>query len=292
MLPEFAQDPAGPTAYHYSSKVGERRRRLTARKSIAKGTRMICEPPLLVLPLHNKDRDVMAAYDKLNSTQKSILVKTEWRSCGNRERVVGGGGGQLQPEKLHGTQLIDLVRSNVVPIQIVPKVLSKPQAIPFLALFPVSATLQHSCVPNVYCSWNPILECFTGHVVRDILEGAPLTADWIKSALMTNKDRVEKLGAMGVTCKCVACGNSVDRELSDERRTNIKRLYGKLRNESLKMNPVFGTRLVKVMEQLLIEEKLALTYPLSPYFQASHFSIQLHDYEGALQWAQKQADND
>jgi len=203
----------------------------------------------------------MAAYDNLCGHQKSILAKTDWRSCGNRR---GSGGAQLQPEQMYGTQLIDLVRSNLVPIQIVPKVLSEPQALPCQALFPVTATLELSCVPNVHSAWNPVLGCFTGRATRDIKEGATLTVDTIEGALLLNEERTEKLAAMGITCRCYACGKGVERERSDERRTDMKRISEKLRNESPTMNPVFGMRLVKVMKQALLEEQLAFTYPLSP----------------------------
>lgn len=52
-------------------------------------------------------------------------------------------------------------------------------------LFPISARLQHSCVPYVKWAYNPVLNKLTVQAVRDIQAGEAITVAFIETSEST-----------------------------------------------------------------------------------------------------------
>lgn len=66
--------------------------------------------------------------------------------------------------------------------------------------------MNHSCVPNVYHTWNENLGRLTVHALRDIKAGEEILTTYI-SALLTREMRADEdhLGNYGFVCACPAC---------------------------------------------------------------------------------------
>ena len=50
-------------------------------------------------------------------------------------------------------------------------------------IFPVASRINHSCVPNVYHSWNENLQTLTVHAIREITAGEELFTTYIPLCL-------------------------------------------------------------------------------------------------------------
>jgi len=74
------------------------------------------------------------------------------------------------------------------------------------AIFPLASRMNHSCIPNVYHTWNGNLDRLTVHALRDITPGEELLTTYI-SAILTWEQRSDKehLGNYGFVCTCPAC---------------------------------------------------------------------------------------
>ncbi|GAB7352308.1 hypothetical protein MBLNU459_g2760t1 [Dothideomycetes sp. NU459] len=84
----------------------------------------------------------------------------------------------------------------------------------------IGARLNHSCLPNVFCTFNSSRNLHTVHAVRDIAAGEELSTSYIAGSFMLRAERLDKLAQWGFRCACPACGHNED----EERRLKIKEL--------------------------------------------------------------------
>lgn len=88
-----------------------------------------------------------------------------------------------------------------------------------LAVYETSSRLNHSCVPNAYHGFNPEIQRFTVHAVRDIEPGEEITINYMggQADTLIRTQRLDHLRTnYGFTCTCVACSDRTGQ--SDFRR--------------------------------------------------------------------------
>lgn len=73
-------------------------------------------------------------------------------------------------------------------------------------IFPIASRMNHSCIPNVYHTWNTNINRMTVHALRDIAPAEELLTTYIP-AILSREQRSddEHLGNYGFTCNCPAC---------------------------------------------------------------------------------------
>jgi hypothetical protein len=73
-------------------------------------------------------------------------------------------------------------------------------------IFPVASRMNHSCIPNVYHTWNSNINRLTVHALKNITPGEELLTTYIPAVLtLEQRNDEEHLGNYGFTCTCPAC---------------------------------------------------------------------------------------
>jgi len=73
-------------------------------------------------------------------------------------------------------------------------------------IFPIASRMNHSCIPNVYHTWNRNINRLTVHALRNIAPGEELLTTYIPAILtLEQRNDDEHLGDYGFTCSCPAC---------------------------------------------------------------------------------------
>lgn len=89
-------------------------------------------------------------------------------------------------------------------------------------IFPIASRMNHSCIPNVYHTWNQHINRLTVHALQNIAQGEELLTTYIPAILTWDqRNDDEHLGHYGFTCDCPACDpKSEFFKQSDFRRTS------------------------------------------------------------------------
>lgn len=89
---------------------------------------------------------------------------------------------------------------------------------------PAGARINHSCTPNVFCTFNTNLKKHTVHAIRDIGVDEELFTSYIPGSFLLRAERLESLAKWGFVCACTACEDSEGGQESEKRRTRMKGL--------------------------------------------------------------------
>ncbi|EWC47870.1 hypothetical protein DRE_02752 [Drechslerella stenobrocha 248] len=100
-----------------------------------------------------------------------------------------------------------------------------------LGLFPRAARLNHSCAPNVFHRYNPLIRRLTVHALRDIAAGEELLTSYIDICHPTVTRR-QLLRHWGFRCCCTACDSPDEEE--DSRRKRMEGLFNQVINRERK----------------------------------------------------------
>ncbi|KAJ6258806.1 hypothetical protein Dda_6860 [Drechslerella dactyloides] len=111
------------------------------------------------------------------------------------------------------------------------KASTSPTSLTTLGVFPAAARLNHSCAPNVFHRYNPLIQRLTVHALRDIAPGEELLTSYIDICHPTPARR-SLLRHWGFKCNCTACTNP-DVE-SDARRKKLGELFLRITNRERK----------------------------------------------------------
>ncbi|KAH8802514.1 hypothetical protein F5884DRAFT_473730 [Xylogone sp. PMI_703] len=169
-----------------------------------------------------------------------------------------------------------------------------------LGVFLMSARLNHSCAPNVFHRYNPLINRLTVHALRDIQPNEELLTSYI-DICHTTLIRRKLLANWGFHCQCTAC-ESADEEKDRCRRaiedcfSKFNRLEEKRRVENDGENWTekdYGRavgilqRGIRFMEKEGMEESdtLGVFYTL-----AIKYAVKLGHLEEAGSWADKAVD--
>lgn len=198
------QSKSEPAMYEMRDAPGKGKG-LFATKNIARGSRITAESPLFLLA-DKGVTEIPIAVASLSSTQQktlfelsngwpmeNILELTEWmkhlQSYDARRKVELKG---MSP------------RRQAIAIAIVETNAHTTGA--GSGLFPEASRINHSCIPNVYHSWNTALEKLSIHAIRDIEAGEELLTTYIPLLLARQQRHDEQhLGHYGFQCRCQAC---------------------------------------------------------------------------------------
>lgn len=99
------------------------------------------------------------------------------------------------------------------------------------AVFTHICRLNHSCSPNLHCSWNAALGQQTVHALCDIESGAELTVSYLPTLEQPRAARRAALRTVfGFECECAACSLRGDALVASERRRGqLERLDQQIR---------------------------------------------------------------
>lgn len=168
-----------------------------------------------------------------------------------------------------------------------------------LGVFAKSSRLNHSCVPNVHHSYNPILKRTTVFAVKDITPGEELCITYLggEGHYWVRPQRLEFLRSnYGFTCDCPACSDRSG--ASDRRRGDMANIAWGLDQfkQGSKMNSPFiprtcGDALTQAEDlvAVMLEEGIVTIELGKAYRNASMHALALKDYEKALEYAKDEA---
>ncbi|KAF2217151.1 hypothetical protein CERZMDRAFT_81109 [Cercospora zeae-maydis SCOH1-5] len=263
-----------------------------ARQYIPRGTRVICEEPLLEIAQGNLDvayheylrlsSDRKAVFDALHSYLPPHLdAEHAARICALHRGV---SEADLTQHLVDHVRVISIFACNTFIL-----------ANGNLGVFEVSSRLNHSCVPNVHHTNNPVLGKETVQAVRDIAPGEELQVNYMGAGATYEMQhvRLPKLQDLyGFSCKCVACSDPTG--LSDQRRELLNGIFWGL-NEymsgAVSSGPFIpdspSMALVQAEDgiRFMIEEQLLCTELIKAYRVASTTALAVHNYERALEYA-------
>ncbi|ORY10231.1 hypothetical protein BCR34DRAFT_625347 [Clohesyomyces aquaticus] len=194
-----SHDPISELPLFEIENISHKGRGLVARCNISKGTRILCEKPLLTLrPMAPGDAE------KVLATQLKALPKES----------------QRQFLSLHNTKpgqhpFTGIVKTNALPCG--------PDS-PIGGVYPTICLINHSCIPNSHHSWNNNTEQETIHAIRPIKAGEEITISYDRGGTSSVRRTFLK-EAFDFDCHCHRC-SLLTPELgaSDARRSLIQSL--------------------------------------------------------------------
>ncbi|KAM3424235.1 hypothetical protein BST61_g11224 [Cercospora zeina] len=263
-----------------------------ARRYIPRGTRLICEEPLLEIAQGNLDlayheylrlpSDKKVAFDALHSYLPPHLdAEHAARICALHRDVSEADLPQYLADHV---RVISIFACNTFIL-----------ANGNLGVFEVSSRLNHSCVPNVHHTNNPVLGKETVQAVRDILPGEELQVNYMGAGATYEMQhvRLPKLHDLyGFSCKCAACSDPTG--ISDQRRELLNGIFWGL-NEYMSGaassgpfipdSPPMALAQAEDGIRFMIEEQLLCTELIKAYRVASTMALAVCNYEQALEYA-------
>jgi hypothetical protein len=200
-----------------------------ALKAIKRGTRILADDPLLVVPVgYYFQRDIQEAFDKLSADQQKVYFTLhsghgqdpkKWPTriadtAGprERERIREQHNARVAKE----ASLISIFQTNCMEMG------------KGAAIFPHAARFNHCCNPNACFTWNPAIQKETIHAMSDIQPGEEITLSYCDMTHVWEL-RAYELKHYGFVCDCRACiGNVKDLTTfagqSTERRFRLEEL--------------------------------------------------------------------
>jgi hypothetical protein len=247
IMPHYELRPIRPGGQSVTSDFSKTRKEehgVFATQAIARGSRIISEPPLIKLPAPGDQLEgLMRAYQQLHQHEKAriwslkpspisvsplleslasvidpvllriteILRKDKAKRSQEESRELAGTGPQLE----HSLAILRLAarwhagRHSLIDLPETQRE-NVSEGTPITGLFVETAGLRHSCVPNCYAHYNAESDRMTVHTTKPIGSGEELTLSSLATAYYLNaSSRAEKLKEdLGIECKFEACDTS------------------------------------------------------------------------------------
>ena len=177
-----------------------------ALRDIKRGTRIICEKPLMRLPSSN-GLTVLSQFPKLSEAEQATYSSL---SCHSGAVLAEKGkflrmGAKFLPSD-EQLKLMAIASTNSFAAE------------GGCVICPQASRINHSCLPNVHHCWNESLGAETVHAVRDILEGEEILTTYIKICEDRTLRRENLLGIYGFECTCPCCDVSTPFGKASEKR--------------------------------------------------------------------------
>jgi hypothetical protein len=181
-----------------------------ALKSIKRGTRILADDPLLVVPVAEyMQKDIQKAFDKLSPEEKNLYFTLhsghgqdpknwpsrihesvlEWE----RKRIQEQHNARVSKE----ATLISIFQINCMELE------------NGAGIFPHAARFNHSCNPNACFTWNSAIGKETIHTMADIEAGDEITISYC-DMIHDKTLRAWELRHYGFVCDCRACVEDED----------------------------------------------------------------------------------
>lgn len=175
-----------------------------AKKRIPRGTRIIEEEALMVVPemsfsailpvfvglgpkARAKFMELAGAEDEKEVGRVARFLEEEERRLGLSQRIDMGYTDQARTRMIFRSNSFNIDRQTS-------------------AIFPTASRMNHSCLPNVYNTWNENIRRLTVHALRDIDTGEEILTTYIPATLDREKrNDKEHLGNYDFVCSCPAC---------------------------------------------------------------------------------------
>ena len=179
---------------------------LVARHNLARGTRILVESPLLLLP----DGAASRCLDELKCTLQELFNAM---SPENRQSFLSLSCGCRVPCMM---DLAGIFKIN------------KLSCGSGSGLFPSASRINHSCLPNAEAVWNEEKGWLTVHAITDIPEGTEITRAYVEGSFQERS--VFLHSEYDFVCDCWICScPQVEIAASDSRRRTIRGLEEELR---------------------------------------------------------------
>lgn len=207
---------------------------LFAARSIARGTRIIEESPLLTMPRRQGQEltatDLSNALRDLDREQQDKFFKLHHNRDALVERL------SIQQPQL----LIDLTRGHLVDAAAIfvgncvemPEVHTKRAGV-----FEHYSRINHACNPNVHNTYNPTLGKLTVQAIQQINKGEEILTSYIDGTCSTRQQHQQVLSNWDFDCGCRTC-TGPKAAASDERRRRMYNMYQQLTLYAAGQKPV------------------------------------------------------
>ncbi|KAF2469942.1 SET domain-containing protein, partial [Lindgomyces ingoldianus] len=172
---------------------------------IKRGTRILADSPLLIVPIAEYfQTDIQAAFDKLTHAEQAFyftLHSAHGQDPANWPRRIHDsvvGRERQRIEEQHKARvgkepsLISIFQTNCM------------EKDGGAAVFPNAARFNHSCNPNACFTWNPAIQKETVHAIKDIPAGDQITLAYCDTT-HDKATRQWELKHYGFLCDCHAC---------------------------------------------------------------------------------------
>lgn len=209
---------------------------LVATAFIPRGTRIICEKPLLKIQ-ENVMHLAWESYLRLDNASKATFDKlhcyaTDPDGLENISRMF------LIDHSMDKAEVGKLVAEHVRVMSIFS--INNFNLESGLAVYAAASRLNHSCEANAHHGYNPNIYRFTVHAVRDIAAGEEITISYMggPGGYMVRSQRIDRLRTnYGFTCTCPKCSDNTGE--SDTRRELINNLCWGLGQYELGAAPTY-----------------------------------------------------
>lgn len=239
-----------------------------ASQDITPGTLLISEPPLLttevITSIPTTEADLARALNALpREIQRAFLSL--------HNNYVG-----------QGTPLSNIIRSNGYPLGASSDV---------GGVFELASRLNHSCQPNAYHGWNPILEEHTVYAIQPISNGEEITLAYHYGGPSEYRQEILK-ERFGFTCTCQLCTLSLEeQDASDKRHVLAQILDSQIGDaQTVRYNPSKVLQDCKKLLQIYEKENFKDDRLARLYFDAFQVSNMHSDRARAAYWAKKYCD--
>ncbi|KAG4435222.1 hypothetical protein IFR05_009298 [Cadophora sp. M221] len=237
---------------------------LVSRFNIAKGTRILCEKPLLTAGPMPPD-----------ALERSLATKLKAMSRESQRQFLSLHNNFLGKNPFSG-----IFKTNALPCGSGSLV---------GGVYPTSCFINHSCMPNAHNNWNSAKEHETIHAIRFIERGAEITLSYDHGGASSERRAFLKEN-FGFSCTCSCCilpPSSL--QASDNRRTQMKNLDEAIGDPFRMMNnPEESLRDCYSLIQVLQEfDRCAGAFIARLYYDAFQISIAHGDQARASVFADR-----
>ncbi|KAL8685942.1 MAG: hypothetical protein Q9218_007450 [Villophora microphyllina] len=273
-----------------------------ATQDIKRGTRIMCETPLMHLKAAYDD--VYEAFKKLSPQNQAVFLSLQvnpspgfdWKSG---PEIFAHFNAMLKPEgftKEKELKVLSIHQTNAF---------KAPEGWDYkythaTVVCADASWLDHSCIPNVYHAWNNNLGALTVHAVRDIAVGEELLINYRLAWQAGYTMRRHLLGRWNVNCTCVLCEAPASfRAVSDQRRDRWLKLDSTLaidfqnpidipfRTEKKGADIKGGLDSTREYIVLLEAEGIVGMGYARKYYEAANFASLLGKSKVACEWRKK-----
>ena len=174
------------------------------------GTRILSELPLLVLPALNS-LCIVPAVSALSPTERETFFSLSHPEDEERDEELGvflemvEMMGEEMGMQVDGLSIEDQVAACGIVFANTFAIFT-PNGQQRSGIFATATRINHSCIPNVYPSYNAHLNRLTVHATRDIHPGEELSTTYIPLCLpRAARNSAAYLGRYGFVCACRSC---------------------------------------------------------------------------------------
>lgn len=200
-------------------------------QDIARGTRIFSEAPLLVVQPASEPEVLKEHIEAFCAAVQALSVEglktLDNLSCNRdipekkqaqrmihqwHEQHGDGRGHKLNTRKLRRADNLALTRFSIF---VVNRMGMGHEATYGDGLFALYSRINHSCSPNVVCSYNPTIKRLTVHATRDIKTGDQLLTEYTIGTFRRRLWRRMALERWGIECQCKTCTDPEEEALRD-----------------------------------------------------------------------------